>query len=101
MSSLSFGTGIDPTPLDVPSGTTISSAFDINNAGLVVGYTADNANNDRATLWDGTTAFDLNTLLDPSGAGWTLSAAGPRHQLVWTDCRVTDSTIWARPRDSY
>ena len=49
------------------AGDTSSIAYAINNAGWVVGTSGA-----HAMLQDGTTMYDLATLLDGSGAGWTL-----------------------------
>jgi probable HAF family extracellular repeat protein len=51
-----------------------SFAFAINDAGQVVGWSGD-VFDSRATLWIGGIPIDLNTLLDSSGEGWTLTAA--------------------------
>jgi probable HAF family extracellular repeat protein len=45
--------------------------YGINNAGQVVGTAA----NGHAFLWTGGTLYDLNGLLDSSGASWTLMTA--------------------------
>ena len=57
--------------LGVLPGAVASAAYGINNKGEIVGH--DNA--DRAILWLDNLSFDLSTLLDSSGAGWTLEAA--------------------------
>src|SRR5215510_15977287 len=59
----------------------------INDTCSVVGFLSV-IGNDRytlATIWEGTTAIDLNTLLGSSGAGWTLIDAmgiNSRGQIV-------------------
>ena len=53
-----------------------SVAYGIGNSGDVVGQgqgTPGGVN--HAILWDGGNAYDLNTLLDSSGAGWILEGA--------------------------
>jgi uncharacterized membrane protein len=55
-------------PLEKLSDVLSSAALSINDQGLAVGY--------DATLWDATgRAHNLNTLLDSTGAGWTLKIA--------------------------
>ena len=77
-------TGIDPTPLDMLSGSTIGSAFDINNAGLAVGYSADDAKRASHALgWHDGVRPEHAARFQRRGVD---PAAGPRHQLVWTDC---------------
>jgi probable HAF family extracellular repeat protein len=69
----SGGTATDLSSL----GGDLSDAFAVNDSGQIVGHsnlTGSNANL-HATLWEGTTIFDLNNLLDPSGAGWLLTDA--------------------------
>ncbi|MBM0103202.1 hypothetical protein JM946_00515 [Steroidobacter sp. S1-65] len=43
-------------------------ARDINNAGQIVGYSENNYSMAVATLWDGTSAINLNTVLTPAQA---------------------------------
>lgn len=64
------------TDLGAVDGRTYSWANDINAAGQVVGYSSGRAIQ-VATLWNGTTAIDLNSFLADStkGAGWVLSEA--------------------------
>jgi len=51
-------------------------ATDINDSGLVVGWSKLSDVDFRALLWDGDGQMsDLNDLLDESGAGWTLTSA--------------------------
>lgn len=48
----------------------------LNDAGKVVGWSYLDGNiTNHATIWDGTTAIDLNTLLDSRGTGWVLEQA--------------------------
>ncbi len=66
--------GGTPTQLGVLSGQIGGShAYGINAAGDIVGMSGDQIA--TAVLWDGTTPVDLNTLLDISGAGWSLKRA--------------------------
>jgi probable HAF family extracellular repeat protein len=57
-------------------GGNLSVAYSINNSGLVVGSSrlADRPESDRAFLYDGTTLFDLNTLI-PADSGILLFGA--------------------------
>jgi probable HAF family extracellular repeat protein len=68
--------GNTPTALGTLPGSSISWANAINNAGLIVGF-ADTfgTGTSHAVLWQNGTIFDLNALLDSSGAGWTLEEA--------------------------
>lgn len=52
----------------------LSSAYDVNRAGDVVGYSYDNLGRSRAFLWLGGHMYDLNDLMAP-GSGWILEAA--------------------------
>jgi probable HAF family extracellular repeat protein len=54
-----------------------SYASGINDAGQVVGNSALNTggHGPHATIWNGSTIQDLNSLLDSSGTGWTLETA--------------------------
>lgn len=61
------------TLLDHLSGTNSAIAYGINNAGLVVG-SAFAVDGSHATLWEGTTAFDLTQRLS-NGQGWELRQA--------------------------
>lgn len=49
-----------------------SLALGINDLGQVVGYSRGGGSS-KATIWHGTNPIDLSTLLDGTGAGWTLS----------------------------
>lgn len=75
---------VDLAPLD---GLVASSAFDINDAGVVVGTRASAGGHgaDHATVWNGTVAADLNLLLeDPiPGIGWTLTDARAINNKGW------------------
>ncbi|SCX57859.1 PEP-CTERM sorting domain-containing protein [Nitrosospira sp. Nsp1] len=68
--------GATMTKLDTLSGATTSQAFDINNAGIVVGTSWNNTDH-HATLWNGTAATDLNSFLDAASVrdGWVLVQA--------------------------
>jgi probable HAF family extracellular repeat protein len=65
-----------PTLLPGPPGYTggVSEAHGINDRGWVVGF-ACVGRHCTAFLYDGATEYDLNTLLDSSGAGWRLTRA--------------------------
>jgi probable HAF family extracellular repeat protein len=70
-------------------GAFLTSANAINNAGEVVGFSylsgLDPHAPLHATIWDGTTPIDLNSVLDQSGIGWTLEDAqgiNSRGQIV-------------------
>jgi hypothetical protein len=71
-----------------PDGLTDSTAFDINNAGIVVGYAAHHDGSgaligDRAVYWDlDGAAVNLNTLIDPL-SGWTLEYANFISDTGW------------------
>ena len=58
------------TALDQLDGVRSARAYGINNAGLVVG-TSFAGPGSRATLWEGSTAFDLTSRLS-NGQGWEL-----------------------------
>jgi probable HAF family extracellular repeat protein len=62
-----------PTDLPVLGGTN-SSAYAINTAGSVVGYSYIGGVQ-RAMIWENGLPTDLNTVVDGSGAGWTLNFA--------------------------
>ena len=68
-------------------GGTYSSAQAINDIGQVVGYSdgLGNIGSYRATLWEGTTAIDLNSYLDASviGQGWVLTIANDINDYGW------------------
>jgi probable HAF family extracellular repeat protein len=67
--------GTTPTLLPGPPGYSgLSEGRGINNRGWVVGF-ASSGDHYVAFLFDGTTEYDLNTLLDSSGAGWRLTRA--------------------------
>jgi probable HAF family extracellular repeat protein len=56
-------------------GVSGSVAYGISKAGVVLGSERGSAQGNRAMIWDGGAAIDLNTLLDSSASGWTLEAA--------------------------
>jgi probable HAF family extracellular repeat protein len=60
--------------LGIISGYNDSSAYGINDAGLVVGWATNNDISGHAFLYNGGSMIDLNTLIDPS-SGWTLDQA--------------------------
>ncbi len=62
-----------------------SYAYAINNAGVVVGASTNAADVTLATLWKGTTAINLNTLLNPAlaQAGWVLQSARGINNEGW------------------
>lgn len=63
-----------------------SMAYDINDAGQAVGFSMLSGKDEhRATLWDGTTATDLNSFLDASvvSAGWVLEEANAINSNGW------------------
>jgi probable HAF family extracellular repeat protein len=68
-------------------GGNYSYALAINNSNVVVGGSFIDTNDTiyHAFVWDGSTMIDLNTLMDSSGAGWTLldaRAINDRGQIV-------------------
>jgi len=62
-----------------------SYAEAINNAGLIVGSSSTANGYQEATMWKGTTAINLNTLLSPTVAaeGWTLQDATGVNDKGW------------------
>jgi probable HAF family extracellular repeat protein len=61
---------------DLPGGQNDSNAASINNLGQVVG-TSEAVGGPRAFVWDDANGMqNLNSLLDSSGAGWTLTYGG-------------------------
>lgn len=68
-----------------------SFAYDINNAGQVVGWSNDpNDEFNLAFLYEGGSMLDLNTLIDP-GSGWVLLEArgiNDRQQIAAFGCRA-------------
>lgn len=57
------GQVVDLGTLGAPDASRFSSAYGINNAGDIVGFSADNPNTFRATLWRNRVAVDLNSLI--------------------------------------
>ncbi|HEX8915202.1 MAG TPA: DUF3466 family protein [Humisphaera sp.] len=68
--------GTTMTSLGALAGDNYSEARDVNNGGAVVGFSADNSDQDnpRAFLYTGGTLTDLNGEID-AGSGWTLTKA--------------------------
>lgn len=60
-----------------------TSVRDINNAGQVVGYAENNYLDTVATLWDGTTGLDLNTVLTPAQASHIKLYEGRPQSTIW------------------
>jgi probable HAF family extracellular repeat protein len=74
-------TTTNPNPVVLGPSDSRSFAYGINNGGQIIGTSCPGSlstcqtNADyRATLWDGSVAYDLNTLVD-STSGWTLYRA--------------------------
>lgn len=68
-----WSTPSSPQDLGVLPGDLTSSAVDINNLGHVVG-TSDAESSSRAFLWmEGVGMLDLNSLVNSTGNGWTLT----------------------------
>ena len=76
--------GTMPTDLGTLGGDS-SQANAINNAGIVVGWSETPDDGTSATLWDGTTAIDLNSFLneDTVNAGWVLTEAADTNDNGW------------------
>ncbi len=76
-------------------GGAYSFANSINSDGLVVGSSQTDGNTTHATLWNDTTAIDLNTLLDPAtfAAGWVLTSANDINDLGWIVGNATNATL--------
>ena len=66
-----------PGPYGYSDPTYKSSAVAINNLGKIVGISRNASGINRATLWDGGKAIDLNTYLDSASAdaGWEITVA--------------------------
>ena len=58
-------------------------AMGINNAGTIVGYAASASTGQNAFVDYGGVMYDLNDLLDSSGAGWTLTEAVAINSNGW------------------
>jgi probable HAF family extracellular repeat protein len=81
------------TPLGTLGGNQ-SEAFGINDSGQVVGYSRLSGDQENhATLWNGTTATDLNNFLDAStmNEGWILSEARGINDNGWIVGYATNS----------
>lgn len=72
-----------------------SAGLDINNAGLVVGWTVDEDYTPHAYLWDGADRLDLGARLPGASearginvhgdvVGWAETAGGERHATMWS-----------------
>lgn len=57
------------------AGGTSSIGTGINDSGIVVGYFFLDPSDTRGFVYDGTWTYDLNTLLDSTGVGWTVQQA--------------------------
>jgi probable HAF family extracellular repeat protein len=57
------------------TGGAFSAGYGINDNGLVVGLAYVNGTVSHAFLHDGTSMYDLNSLMDGSGSGWVLQEA--------------------------
>lgn len=58
-------------------------AYGVNEDGLVVGFSNLASGSPRAFGWDGEGLVDLNTLLEPSAAGWTILRAYDVNERGW------------------
>lgn len=68
--------GAATTLLPILAGMAYAEAASINDAGLAVGYSAPaGVEEGVATLWRDGRAYDLNSLLGPDAAGWSLVSA--------------------------
>ncbi len=87
-------TGGTMTALSFLSGGTAAEARAVNSAGLIVGYSRDNAATDQAVTWSGTTPTLLGNTLGGSGArafgvstagvivGWARQTGGTQRAFV-------------------
>jgi probable HAF family extracellular repeat protein len=93
----------DLVTLEMPPGTVISSAYDINEAGQIVGEFVISGEDLRGFLHDGDTVINLGTMpggnfsiaLAINSAGqvtgyWGNSASGPNHGFLWQDGVMSD-----------
>ncbi|MBN9501408.1 MAG: hypothetical protein BGO01_01165 [Armatimonadetes bacterium 55-13] len=71
-----YNDGTDTFLLPTLTGMFYGDASAINNDGIIVGYSApDGIGEGRATMWKDGVAYDLNDLLGPDAADWTLIGA--------------------------
>ncbi len=72
-----------------------SAANAINNAGEIVGYSTSASGTELATMWNGTKALNLNTLLSPtvSQAGWVLTDATGINSQGWIVGDATNAKL--------
>lgn len=84
-----------PTQLGILDGARWgrSQANAINNSGLIVGAATDEGFSDRATIWMGGAAIDLNLLLDSESisAGWVLTNATGINDSGWIVGNATNT----------
>jgi probable HAF family extracellular repeat protein len=66
-------------------GGNASKALGINDAGMAVGWSSSFPEGQRAVLWNGATAIDLNSFLDAdkASAGWHLTSANDINERGW------------------
>jgi probable HAF family extracellular repeat protein len=80
---------------------TVGSAVDINNRGMIVGYSETEAGDFHAVLWDDSGVTDLGTLggdnsyalgINDDGVvvGYSKAADGKSHAFIWQDGIMTD-----------
>jgi probable HAF family extracellular repeat protein len=68
--------GITTSLLPTLPGLVYGDAAAINNAGIIVGYSApEGVEEGKATMWRNGQVIDLNSLLGPEDAGWNLISA--------------------------
>ena len=106
--SMTLGT-TSMTDLGVLSGGWNSAAWDVNDDGVVVGYSTSSTVVQTATRWDGgvptelgafpgspagteSYAFSINDLPVPQIVGWSygLSAGGQQHACIWQNGTMAD-----------